>query len=174
MPETLTPAPMSATAPARPATPPADTATLIYLSREQLTHRPLRTVDVVLKDGCRIKLRALKQTEREALDEAALLKDYKEDGTVTVKVENRGFQAKALAMSMITPDGAPYWPSAEEGARALGELDDALFDELFEPCDKLNILTAKMRADLGKDSGVIPSSSSSSTLPTSGAVSSKS
>jgi hypothetical protein len=149
----------------------------MFLTREQLRSRTVRTLNVDIPDdlgGGRVKLRALKQVERERLDDEALEKTYHEDGNVTVKLNNRGFQAKALAMCMVNPDLSAYYPTVEEGMQELGEMDDKLFDVLFAGCDTLNILTANARKALGKDSAPTPSSSSSSTSPMSGVASSKS
>jgi hypothetical protein len=149
----------------------------MFVPREALARRPIRTTRVDIPEsfgGGYVKLRALKQGEREELDESALDKTFKDDGTVTVKLNNRGFQARALAMCLINEDGSAYYSDVGAGATELADMDDALFDVLFEACDKLNILTSAARKALGKDSGPTPSSSSSLTLPTSGDASSRS
>jgi hypothetical protein len=149
----------------------------MFVSRDQLAQRPIRTKVVEIPPefgGGKLKLRALKQAEREQLDDEALEKTYAEDGTVKVKVNNRGFQAKALAMSMVNEDLSPYFATLEEGVAFVSALDDKLFDILFAPVDEMNVLTVNARAALGKDSAPSPSSSSSAASPPSGAASSRS
>lgn len=146
-----------------------------FLTRDMLAKRPLRTVDVTLPDGsARLKFRAIRQAERERLDDEALDKQYDAEGNVTVKLNNRGFQTKAAAMTQINEDGSAYYDSVEQGMELLGAMDDADFAVIWDAVDKLNILTAATRAALGKASEPTPSANSSSTSPTSGAASSRS
>lgn len=169
--------------PAKPATPatPADISAMTmpptrnggFLSALDIAARAMkpRTVTVEIPaefGGGSALIRALRQAEREELDDEALIRDYKDDGTMSVKLKTRGQKSKALALGLVNADMSQVYGDPEEGAKALAQLDDGLFDVLFDAFDKLNIFTAKARAELGKDSEQTRSPNSSSTLPTSG------
>lgn len=132
-----------------------------FITRDMLLgakSRPFRTVDVEI-DGFGIaRIRGLKNSERESLDNASLVKDPK-SGTETS--DYRLYKARAVAMALIDPstDKAMFARPLDE-APLLGELPALVLDQLFYAVDELSALTRRTQAALGKELKLITNTSS--------------
>ena len=110
--------------------------------------RPMRTKDITIPDFGRARVRALRASERETLDDAAILTDK----TGRVSTDYKQYKARAVAMALVDPDtNAPIFTNPMGEAALLGDLDATVVDQLFMAVDELSALTRKRQDELGKE-----------------------
>ncbi len=160
---TATASPRS-TAPESTPAPPASSPALVrqagFLTRDALFARPLKTLDGEIPEMGRIRVRELKQAEREALDDSVMQKTFDDKGDVHVQLNNLGYRTRAAALALVNEDNSQFFPDADEGARLLGTLSTDVFAPIYDLMDALNKLSPKAQADARKASGGTDSAAS--------------
>lgn len=130
------------------------------LSREQFfgQHRKLRTkvLEIPGEEGP-LTFQELMGYQRDDLDgRAQQIVDNGKGGTKTV-TDFRNYKARAIAYSLVNPDGSRMFPNAETDDREVGEvakLPARLIDLMFnDGVDALSALTKSAQEKQGKDSG---------------------
>lgn len=135
-----------------------------------LQPRPPKTLDVEIPGRGTIRVRELKQKEREEIDEPLVKRDLDEQGNLQVTADNREYKARACAYATVNADGSQMFTDPVQGAAQINELfTGAEVSAWFEGVDELNVLTTAMAKKLGKGSGRTVTGGSSSSSGTSGA-----
>ena len=110
--------------------------------------RPMRTKDITIPDFGRARVRALRASERETLDDAAV----ETDKAGRVSTNYRQYKIRAVAMALVDPDSnAPIFANPMGEAALLGDIDATVIDQLFMAVDELSALTRKRQDELGKE-----------------------
>lgn len=129
------------------------------LSKEQFfgQHRPLRTKVVDVPDYGPITVQELMGFQRDDLDgRAQQIVDNGKGGTKTI-TDFRNYKARAIAYSLINPDGSRMFPNAEIDDKEVAEvakLPARTLDLMFDQgVDVLSALTKKAQTAQGKGSG---------------------
>lgn len=125
------------------------------LSKEQLLNPVLRTQEAEIPGLGRVKIRELTQYEREEV-EAPVMRQEADDktGRITVRRDDRGSKARALAFALLNADGTQMFAEPlTEGVAIVNSWPTRWVDPAFDVLDDLSVLTRGAREKMGKASG---------------------
>lgn len=118
-------------------------------------HVPVPEWDDIL-EGDKLYIKALSSKERDAFEESLAMPG--EDGERKMSLEN--FRAKLVARTAVDADGRQVF--SPEDAEALGDLDAAPLQRLFNVAQRLGGMSSQDVKELTKNSDPAPSDGSTS------------
>lgn len=121
---------------------------------DALRPRTFRTKDADIPDRGTMRFRELRQREREAIEEPVLKQETDKDGKITVRRDEVGYRARAIAYAAVKADGSPFFSDPAKAAETIN--DNWAGPEVeagFKVVDELNLLTLGAQRAAGKDTG---------------------
>ncbi len=83
------------------------------------------------------------------------------DGNLQGRLDQRGYEAKAVAMALVKADGSPYFGNPLVEYVTIDQMPSEVVKALFKAVDELSGLTREEKEKLGKPSATTPTKSGS-------------
>jgi hypothetical protein len=121
---------------------------------EMVRSHAFRTLDVDVPGRGMLRVRELRQRERDFVDDGVVTPELGEDGKILVRRNEQGYRARAIASASINADGSAIFPDVAKGAELINDTwTSRQVDAAFKAVDELNLLTRGTADAAGKDSG---------------------